>query len=112
MSKKREINVGRDFSKHPAGRYREDGPNSGQRFREDFLLPSLKGDAALIVTLDGTRGFGSSFLEEAFGGLVRAGLSGEFLQQRLTVQGRDIGYVSEANQYIQDAADRLAKQSI
>jgi hypothetical protein len=32
------INVGKDFSGHPIGRYREDGPESGEVFREDLLM--------------------------------------------------------------------------
>jgi len=65
-----EINIARDFSKTPVGRYRADGPYSGEVFREDFLIPSLnRGD--VIVVLDGTDGYPSSFLEEAFGGLLR-----------------------------------------
>jgi hypothetical protein len=65
-----EINIARDFSRSPVGRFREDGPHSGQAFREDVLVPSLaKGD--VVIILDGTDGYPSSFLEEAFGGLVR-----------------------------------------
>lgn len=107
MNSRREIHVGRDFSKHPAGRYRDDGPNSGQRFREDFLVPALREADEVLVVLDGTRGFGSSFLEEAFGGLIREGLSNKFLATHLTIQGKDSGYVSEARQYVREAAERL-----
>ena len=106
MGSRREIHLGRDFSRHPAGRYRDDGPNSGQRFREDFLVPALREAENVLVTLDGTRGFGSSFLEEAFGGLVRGGFSGEYLADRLSIQGKDSGYVNEANQYVKDAVAR------
>lgn len=64
-----------DFSLYPAGRTRADGPNSGARFREDTLVPALqtaieKNDT-LFVKLDDVQSYGSSFLEEAFGGLFR-----------------------------------------
>ena len=65
------INVARDFSKYPGGRFYSDGPFSGERFREEFLVPALKTGFAVHVILDGTLGYGASFLEEAFGGAVR-----------------------------------------
>lgn len=65
------VNVARDFSRTPGGRYYSDGPASGQQFREKVLIPKLEEHQRVVVELDGTRGFPSSFLEEAFGGLVR-----------------------------------------
>jgi len=69
------INVAEDFTRYPGGRYREDGEHSGEEFREDVLVPALERARAssgrVIVVLDGVTGYPSSFLEEAFGGLVR-----------------------------------------
>ncbi|HCT40867.1 MAG TPA: hypothetical protein DF427_06800 [Moraxellaceae bacterium] len=67
------INVSTQFSKFPAGRYRTDGKNSGQRFREEFLAPAIKNNEfnKVIINFDGVLMGGSSFLEESFGGLVR-----------------------------------------
>lgn len=69
------INIATDFSKTPGGRYRTDGPASGEEFRERVLLPAVKQarehQGHVTVILDGARGYPSSFLEEAFGGLVR-----------------------------------------
>jgi len=65
------INIARDYTRYPGGRYPEDGAGNGTTFREKFLLPVLKqGDVAEIV-LDGAAGYPSSFLDEAFAGLVR-----------------------------------------
>ena len=70
------ISIAKDFSPTPAGRYRSDGPFPGEKFRDDLLLPALRKDTEPVtVELDGTAGFGSSFLEEAFGGLVRCGIN-------------------------------------
>ena len=70
-----EINIARDYSKTPGGRYRKDGKFSGEDFRENFLIPKYlmakESGEQLIINLDGGYGYGSSFLEEAFGGLVR-----------------------------------------
>lgn len=67
------IVIAKDFSKMPFGRYISDSPNSAERFRRDFLVPALKsGDHEVVVDFTGiNHGVGSSFLEEAFGGLVR-----------------------------------------
>ena len=64
------LSVARDYSRTPGARYKWQGPFSGEDFR-DFLITKLADADKLVVDLDGTRGFGSSFLEEAFGGLVR-----------------------------------------
>lgn len=82
------ISIANDFSKSPAGRYRHEGPNSGEKFREDVLVPALKNYAGTItVDLDGVVGYGSSFLEEAFGGLIRErGFRLQELKSRLKVK--------------------------
>jgi len=64
------IRVASDFSKTPGGRFRSMGPKSGEEFR-DIVAASLARGEAVTVVLDGVEGYGSSFLEEAFGGLAR-----------------------------------------
>ena len=87
------INIARDFSPFPAGRVRSDGPDSGQRFREDFLAPVLLRGENLVVDIDGTEGYQTSFLEEAFGGLVRHGVvTKDELLARLTIVNNDENY--------------------
>lgn len=57
-------------------RYRRLGPNSGEEFRDDFLIPFLEKlgpKEAGIINFSGTEAFCPSFLEEAFGGAVRKG---------------------------------------
>ena len=73
-----KINLGKQFGRYPAGRYLADGPYNGQKFREQFLIPALKGtDNEIEIDLREARGLKSSFLEEAFGGLVRVGYAAE-----------------------------------
>lgn len=93
------INIARDFSRAPAGRFISDGPNSGERFREQFLVPALSGGTAVVLEMDGTRGYGSSFLEEAFGGLVRRGFAAAELAKRLVFKTKDASLVSEIRGY-------------
>ena len=69
-----KINIAKEFSIAPVARFRSDGDCSGEEFREDWLLPKLKQASKsnpLIVDIDDAAGYPYSFLEEAFGGLVR-----------------------------------------
>ncbi|RUO18914.1 STAS-like domain-containing protein [Aliidiomarina haloalkalitolerans] len=72
-----KINIGAEFSVDPAGRYYSDGDASGEAFREEYLLPALrkleKGEKLTIILDDGIESYGSSFLSEAFGGIVKHG---------------------------------------
>lgn len=96
-----KISISRDFSNFPAGRMRTDGADSGQRFREDFLIPALaKGD--LEITLD-AEGYGSSFLEESFGGLIRLGHVGAKLRKQIAFVTDDPTLETEIWQYVDDA---------
>jgi len=70
-----EINILKDFAESTGGRLRKNGKNSGEAFREDILLPKVKEainkNIKIYIDLDGGYGHGSSFLEEAFGGMIR-----------------------------------------
>lgn len=80
------IDVARDFSKKPYGRYPKDGDSNGTRFRKEFLVPALN-DGSVVVDMSGTNRYGSSFLDEAFAGLVREeGFTKDFLKQNLEVK--------------------------
>lgn len=65
------VNIAEQYTKTPGGRYVSLGPFSGEEFRKKFLMEPLRQGKRLRVELDGVRGYGSSFLEEAFGGAVR-----------------------------------------
>lgn len=73
------IDLAKDYSKYPAGRFLTDGTYNGEKFRQTILAPMLskidKNHPAekLVIDIDGVRVFGSSFIEEAFGGLIRLG---------------------------------------
>src|ERR1017187_3686511 len=69
------LSVAKDFSETPGPRHREEGEFSGEEFLDGVLLPRFEETKAkgeiLIVDLDGTEGYATSFLEAAFGGLAR-----------------------------------------
>ena len=97
------INVARDFARYPAGRYISDGPYSGEEFRKRLLLPAYTGSTdRVVIEFDGARGYGSSFLEEAFGGLVRAGVNGNEIIARTDFRATDKSLVEEIHTYIKD----------
>lgn len=101
-----KISIAKNFSKYPGGRYIEDGPDSGQEFREEHLAPLLKENNQVQVDLDGTRGYGSSFLEEVFGGLIREeGFNSSILDELLTIISTDDALLDEIESYINDAED-------
>jgi hypothetical protein len=99
------INVRLEFSRYPAGRYAKDGPYTGEAFRNKLLIPALNaGKDGIVVEFDGTRGLGSSFLEEAFGGLVRKeGFDKEMLLARFEFHSADPSIPLEVMEYIKKA---------
>lgn len=106
-----EIRIAKDYSRYPGGRYRRLGKYSGEEFRDDFLRPALEQGCEVKVVLDGTEGYGSSFLEEAFGGLIRAGCDPNVVRAKLKPIAEDAEfetYVDEIWQYIDDAVERTS----
>lgn len=102
------INV-KDFSLTPGSRYRDEGKkaHSGQEFREDHLEPKFKEAVAnnkkLIVNLDGTIGYGTSWLEEVFGGLARDHGSDKVLNNIDFISEEEEYLIEDIKQYINDA---------
>jgi hypothetical protein len=100
-----------DHARSPGGRYEADGPFSGEWFRETILRPafsnSLQSGEKLVVELDGTSGYGSSFLEEAFGGLIRTrAFEPEVVRENLLVVAKTrlfAPYKALVDRYIRDA---------
>lgn len=106
----RKISIANDFSKYPAGRYLADGPWNGEKFRNDLLAPAMEDEnyEMVEVDFDDVAGFGSSFLEEAFGGLIReVGINNSTINRKLqlkTTEDELRDYVDLAWRYIADAA--------
>jgi hypothetical protein len=71
----RVLRIATEFSEMPGPRYKVEGDFSGELFRENHLEPLYlkckeQGDT-LLVDLDNTEGYATSFIEESFGGLKR-----------------------------------------
>ena len=65
------IDLAKDFHQEPYGRYRADGDGSAEAFRDERLIPAIGEHDQVVVDLGGYNYYGSSFLEEVFGGLAR-----------------------------------------
>lgn len=71
-----EFSIAKEFSETPGGRYWKDfSPFSGEEFYKTKLLPlflkAKKENKQIVIDLNGTYGYASSFLDESFGKLVR-----------------------------------------
>jgi hypothetical protein len=110
MKKTLTIDIANAFSKAPAGRYVSDGPTSGEVFRTNLLVPALLCASVVRVVLDGTEGYGSSFLDEAFAGLLREhSITGdEFYSRVELVSDEDPSLVEEVLGYVADESQRQA----
>lgn len=73
MEIKDTIVIAKDFKDNPGARERADGPNSGQEFLEEILLPrfnqAVENNYILLIDLDGVWGYPSSFISGSFGKL-------------------------------------------
>lgn len=106
-----KISVLKDFTRAPGPRYIFEGKNSGELFRENLLVPKLREAIArktvLQIDLDGTAGYGTSFLEEVFGGLIREDKL-EFSTIKRTLKFKsteDPFLIEEIEEYLLDARE-------
>jgi len=95
---RQHFSVAEDFSRFPGGRTDADGPYSGEHLRE-ILTRIKKPDTITVVDLNGTMGYGSSFLEAAFGGL-----GGEFFE----FVSDDPSLVTEIRSYLPSREELIA----
>jgi hypothetical protein len=102
----KRISVAKDFSSTPGPRWRHEGKHSGEEFREEVLAPALMEAAAagetILVDLDGSEGYASSFLEEAFGGLVRQYPDMDVLKHIEIKSDEDPYRKAEVEEYVRD----------
>jgi STAS-like domain of unknown function (DUF4325) len=104
MMTKVEYSIARQFSRHPGPRFRHQGPDSGEALRAKLIKLLEDMDLVIDIDLDGTSGFGSSFLDEAFGGLVRKeGYSKDVLKRFNFKSEIDPSYIFEITESIERA---------
>lgn len=105
------LKISEDFSSTPGPRYEHEGEYSGEVFRRTVLKQqierAIREKVTLLVDLDGTAGYGTSFLEEAFGGLIRVdGYDMATLNNIIRFISNEEPYlIDDIKSYINDAAD-------
>ena len=107
------ITISSDYSETPGGRFRNKGDSSGEAFREDLLRPKYleakKNNQDLIVDLDGGYGYSTSFLEEAFGGLVRDLKDPDIKKIIKFVSIEEPSLIDQVKKYIEDELRKIKK---
>jgi STAS-like domain of unknown function (DUF4325) len=111
----RILSIAKEFSETPGPRSSEEGAFSGEEFRETLLEPRFKealgSGHELIVDLDGTVGYATSFLEAAFGGLARI-YEPELVLKTLVLRCEDEpSLIVEVQKYIRDARAKGNKRT-
>jgi hypothetical protein len=107
ISQQKYLSVAKAFSETPGPRSRNEGDFSGEAFLEEVLEPLFlavrQEGRVLLVDLDGTEGYATSFLEAAFGGLTRKYSANDVLKS-LQFKSDDEPYlIDEIRKYIEDA---------
>lgn len=100
------INV-KDFSKTPGTRHSSEGLFSGEEFRnkvlDDKFNEAIKQHVKLVVNLDQTIGYGTSWLEEVFGGLARDSDKEKVKKTLEFISNEEPYLIDDINGYIKDA---------
>lgn len=98
------IKICDDFTDAPGPRFIKQGDYSGEQFRENLLIPkfdeAVKKNEKLTIDFDGTFGYPTSFLEEAFGGLKEKYDKDLILNTLVFISNDEPGLIDEVKGYI------------
>lgn len=89
-----QISIAKDFSVYPGARYKRDGNHSGEQFYEEILKPKLSSiwddpKKDVMIDLDGTFGFASSFISEVFIRVVKDFKDKAIIKKKLKFKSND-----------------------
>lgn len=103
--------IAKDYTDTPGHRYEKEGSFSGENFRKTVLLDLLKKaqdqSTTILIDFDGGYGYPTSFLEEAFGGLVRATKNKNILSIMSFKSDEEPSLINEVESYIKAAVEAL-----
>ena len=105
------IVISEDFSKFPGLRYESlTAGCSGEKFRDELLIPAFDKAKKVRVVLDGIEGvYGSGFLEEVFGGLIRKiGLA--WNGRLIIISNKDPKLQKDIDNYMAEAMNNYEKK--
>ncbi len=105
-----KLTICTDFSDTPGGRFIAEGDYSGELFRDSVLIKRFE-DAEehndiLEINFDGCYGIGTSFLEEAFGGLVRKYHKQGVLKRLRLISTEDETIPGNIKRYVEEAEEK------
>ena len=92
----------------PGPRAIAEGPNSGELFLNQLLKPgyleAMRLKQKLLIDLDGTEGYATSFLEASFGGLSRE-VGSDNVMELIEFKSDEEPYlIEEIERYIREAS--------
>jgi hypothetical protein len=100
------IKISADFTTCPGARYYSDGPFSGEEFFDKLLSAkfgeSLSSREKLTVDLDGTEGYATSFLDEAFSRLAKKYNPKTVWDNLILISSEEPDWIDEIKTYIFD----------
>jgi STAS-like domain of unknown function (DUF4325) len=101
------LKISEDFSPTPGARVYADGDDSGQEFYEKKLrqafIEAMADHEILVVDLDGTEGYATSFLDEAFVRLAREFGKEKVLANLEIISFEEPDWIDEVKSYISEA---------
>jgi hypothetical protein len=108
-----KISIAKDFSKTPGPRHIIEGKFSGEKFRKEIMealfQKAIDHGVKIEINLDGTAGYGTSFLEEVFGGLARIH-NPEIVKEKFIIISIEEEYlIKDIEEYIRDANEEKRK---
>lgn len=99
-----KIKISKDFSPTPGARYYKDGPFSGEEFYNKLLSIKFKeaidNKAKLVIDLDGTEGYATSFLDEAFRRLAQQNTPEKTWENIHLISVEEPDWIEEIKSYI------------
>lgn len=108
MKSEQKYDIAEEYTATPIGRYKKDSRFSGEGFKE-ILADFIQKEQPVCLIMDNTSGYNPSFLEEAFGGLIRDGFSKASIEKYIRYETADPSLVAEILFYIDDAVNQLTK---
>lgn len=106
-----------DWTSTPGPRFGRLGDFSGEEYRKEIVLPKfrqcLENNEQLEIDLEGPRGYGPSFLDEAFAGLITyEGYTLDEVNRTLVLSSPTRPwFLKDAKQLIENASKQTAKSA-
>lgn len=103
--------IAKQYTEIPGPRFKKEGEFSGEDFRETVLKVLVRqaqqASEKILIDLDGGYGYPTSFLEEAFGGLIRELKDKELNNIFEFKSDEEPLLIGEIKKYIQEAMEKI-----